>query len=754
MDAFLSAVLSNAIAAALLALLVFGAGLWIRRPALLHGLWLLVFLKLLTPPIFKVGLGWSTPPATHVETPLFVPAAAERDSEGPAPAPSDGPALSARHPFWKTIPWQDLVLAIWLGGSAAWILLVAVRLRRFQRLLNSAQGPPEWLLEEARLLAVRMGLSRVPRIRLLPGAFSPMIFAFGKAVQVLLPQEALGSLPRDGVRSLLAHELAHVRRRDHWVRAIELVVSGIYWWLPVVWWARRELRRVEEQCCDAWVVWALPEKETDYAQALVHVVGLISRSSAALPPAASGIGHFSELKRRISMVMDAKTPHRLSAGARSILAALTLLVPLVPAWAEHEPTSWNSAEPARTGNRDEGDDLIYYYEKAVGQLDLDETFLKKAEEHSLASAILEDARATVAKDKAAVESAHQNLVKRAPTFPQIASKGMRRASCTSCHAAAADPSRTNPGTPLSGTDEKTGYTVRVTDEGRTLECISMDKQTVWRTQIGMKEKLFRQLSIQAGKVRVFEGNRALTFDLMTGRLQEERESDPLPLRAPRQPANEGRSGSPAEKDARPVAGKIALANGAQTKLAVDLREVDGARAGMRLEVRRRGQRIGTILIIDVQPWGSWAKPEGDLSIDQLQKGDLVSELREPATSAVVTGSETPARPLSRRDDAWSLYGQKFEGQDLVDVLKARAEIQKAKLREAELASQHADRRLEHVRVLAKKGLVAASDLLDAQNEAELCQSHVAVKQAELKEVEVMLHQAEGALRKGEPAKPR
>ena len=38
--------------------------------------------------------------------------------------------------------------------------------------------------------------------------------------------------------------------------------------------------------------------------------------------------------------------------------------------------------------------------------------------------------------------------------------------------------------------------------------------------------------------------------------------------------------------------------------------------------------LGTILITEVQNWGSWARPEGDLKIDQIMKGDFVELIDE------------------------------------------------------------------------------------------------------------------------------
>src|SRR6202022_2157966 len=89
--------------------------------------------------------------------------------------------------------------------------------------------------------------------------------------------------------TLLTHELAHLRRRDHWVRGLELVVTGLYWWHPIVWWARRELRQAEEECCDAWVVAALPRAAKAYAIALMETLDFLSEARPALPLGASGI---------------------------------------------------------------------------------------------------------------------------------------------------------------------------------------------------------------------------------------------------------------------------------------------------------------------------------------------------------------------------------------------------------------------------------------------------------------------------------
>ena len=62
MESFLSVGISNALAAVVLALLAFAVDRIFRRPALSHCFWLLVLLKLVTPPLVHVPLPWPAEP--------------------------------------------------------------------------------------------------------------------------------------------------------------------------------------------------------------------------------------------------------------------------------------------------------------------------------------------------------------------------------------------------------------------------------------------------------------------------------------------------------------------------------------------------------------------------------------------------------------------------------------------------------------------------------------------------------------------
>jgi beta-lactamase regulating signal transducer with metallopeptidase domain len=217
---------------------------------------------------------------------------------------------------------------LWLTGSATWFLLAGIRIARFRRLLDHAAPASPELQAEAIFLAERLGLARCPTVRVMPLALSPLVWGLvGGRAWLVLPADLLDRLKPEERSALLAHELAHLRRRDHWVRWLEIAALGLYWWHPVAWWARREIARAEEQCCDAWVVWSLPGAAVAYAKALLKTVDFLSESRRVLPVAASGAGHVRSLKRRVAMILRLMpSPPRLGWPARAGALLLGLLV--------------------------------------------------------------------------------------------------------------------------------------------------------------------------------------------------------------------------------------------------------------------------------------------------------------------------------------------------------------------------------------------------------------------------------------------
>jgi beta-lactamase regulating signal transducer with metallopeptidase domain len=409
--------LANLIVAVMLALVAAMAGLWGRRPALTHALWLLVLLKLITPPLFHCPIPWPTTPRPapqervaqveplpgvgelpvkaeeptapdpvlpfeeHIAPPdALTPKAGggvpaippeiaqpfapvERRSALPVQVPAD--AMDPVEEAAQGWIWPNVMLFAWLAGSCLWLTLALYRLWRLHRCLRFAQPAPALVQELARGLAGTL-LVRCPEVCVIHANVSPMLWTLGRSPRLLLPAGLLERLSADQLTTLLGHELAHWRRRDDRIRWLELVVLALYWWCPLVWWARRELNQAEEECCDAWVVSILPDSAKAYALALVETVDFLS-GAPALPVLASGLGRVRLLKRRITMILQGKTPRALTgAGLLSVAGVGLLLLPLVFSRAQNVQATAQPDETKidRPGKKDRPADPKELLEKA------------------------------------------------------------------------------------------------------------------------------------------------------------------------------------------------------------------------------------------------------------------------------------------------------------------------------------------------------------------------------------------------------
>jgi beta-lactamase regulating signal transducer with metallopeptidase domain len=351
MNLVVQALLSNVAIVAVLAVAVHALTRFWRNPQFAHALWVLVLLKLVTPPLVSVPFpAWfltenSRPAAPGSARDLSAAPLGSghipRD-EPPSTAISTNtsnsiggwgtfvvvPALEAPHGIrqWN---WCDWLLGVWGAGSFFVAGVGINRVRRFARLVAATSLADDAIQCEATELARNLGMRSSPLVRIVHGAIPPVVWSVGLKTEILLPAALLGHLGREERRTILVHELAHVRRLDHWVRWLEALVVVLYWWNPVVWLVRRELNHVEERCCDAWVVWLAPESRRTYAGAILQTIEFLGAAQARLPVGASGMARNFPLKIRMAAILADSQAHRLSWPLRlAVVAAGLVALPL------------------------------------------------------------------------------------------------------------------------------------------------------------------------------------------------------------------------------------------------------------------------------------------------------------------------------------------------------------------------------------------------------------------------------------------
>ena len=224
----------------------------------------------------------------------------------------------------------------WLGGAMFLILARPLASWLFQQNLVIGAECPRAVQDLVAQAATHVGLERPPRIVMVEDAISPMV-SFVGGPRLLLPARLWSQLDDAGRRAILYHELAHLRRGDHWVRWAECIVSAVYWWHPLMWWIRRGLAEEAENCCDAWVTWLLPAGRRAYARALLKTTEFIH--SGGLPTPALGIGvstvRARRIARRLTMVMTKTTRPGMSMSGLALVVALAVVGWLTtPAWSK------------------------------------------------------------------------------------------------------------------------------------------------------------------------------------------------------------------------------------------------------------------------------------------------------------------------------------------------------------------------------------------------------------------------------------
>jgi hypothetical protein len=101
----------------------------------------------------------------------------------------------------------------------------------------------------------------------------------------------------------------------------------------------RELRAAEEECCDAWVVWALPKAADAYGKAILKTVDFLTGKRGVLPAAATGMAGGRRLKHRIVQVVQGRSTRSLPLWGWPCVGLLASALLLAPAPADEKPAA-------------------------------------------------------------------------------------------------------------------------------------------------------------------------------------------------------------------------------------------------------------------------------------------------------------------------------------------------------------------------------------------------------------------------------
>jgi len=360
---FIDFALPMLIQSSVLILLLLVLDLMLRRrvrAVVRYAVWMLVLVKLVLPTDFSspTGLGQWLGPIGILQSPQAVlptvasPSAMDtavgmiprelRAEPEPVEANVTLPITPSLETFTTpaagstTLRWPAVVLAIWVVGVLVLTVLVIQRVGFVLGLVRQAGEAPPELQRLFRTCGERMGLRRIPSIKLSPAMVSPAACGLRRPA-ILIPESLPAKLNQQALEAVLLHELAHLKRGDLWVNLIQTILQIAYFYNPLLWLANAVIRRVREQAVDEMVLVAMNNKSGvdagpagNYAQTLVEVAKLAFAKPALSLRLIGVVESKSALRTRIKHILSRPIPKSAKLGLVALAGIIVLAAILLP----------------------------------------------------------------------------------------------------------------------------------------------------------------------------------------------------------------------------------------------------------------------------------------------------------------------------------------------------------------------------------------------------------------------------------------
>jgi beta-lactamase regulating signal transducer with metallopeptidase domain len=305
---------------------------WVRKrsAAYRHRVWVLGLVGLISLPLANLwvpawgDVGLTYPSETSLlglealETPTLT-----RDADGRRMIVEGEAASPVGLPVQST-----LLLLFWAGVTVGLTRLVVDLARVLGFRLTSRTAPSEHpatrLLERER---VRAGVRRP--VALLIRDREGLAAMIGMVRPAVVLGADVAEMPEDQLRSVLLHELAHIRRGDFLANLLSSVAMVLYWPNPLYWVARRRASLTLEQACDDEVL-TRGVTSSDYARVLMHFAVAQPGLSPAMRSTV-GFLRLSPTRDRIFSILDGgldRAPVGTRAGFTTALFAAALVIPI------------------------------------------------------------------------------------------------------------------------------------------------------------------------------------------------------------------------------------------------------------------------------------------------------------------------------------------------------------------------------------------------------------------------------------------
>jgi len=225
------------------------------------------------------------------------------------------------------LPWELVCVIFWLTGIVYSLARVIIGKFGIMKIFNDACViENRSIIKTIDLLSKEFSIQRSVQVLTSSSCRVPFTYGTFKPV-ILLPHDAT-TWPEERLRSVLIHELAHVRRVDSLTQMCARIVCSFFWFIPMVWIAYRRLHIEQEKSCDEYAVGTGIEA-VRYARHILNVVRL-ARGRVLLTGIFISRGKRNMLEKRILHLLRPDTLKFISRRKVFIAAVVLCFFVLFP----------------------------------------------------------------------------------------------------------------------------------------------------------------------------------------------------------------------------------------------------------------------------------------------------------------------------------------------------------------------------------------------------------------------------------------
>ena len=259
------------------------------------------------------------PPAPS-PTPTFAPVA-------PAPKVAAEPVELVPPP--PPIAWQATAFLAWSLIVVVMTLMLIQRALFVRSLVAQSEEAPSELADLLDRCRGQMGMGTALNMRMTSLSASPSVCGLWRP-RILMPQRMIARLDAQQMKSIVLHELAHVKRGDLWANLVQALLQIVYFFHPLLWLANWMIRRVREQAVDETVLAAMGDEAEDYPRTLLNVSKLaFGRPSLSLR-LIGVVESKKALTARIKHIAGRPFPKSARLGLAGLVLVATVAAVLVP----------------------------------------------------------------------------------------------------------------------------------------------------------------------------------------------------------------------------------------------------------------------------------------------------------------------------------------------------------------------------------------------------------------------------------------